>query len=289
VRRPERQVRSSVAVTRFASMVSALVPPRPSYPTYLDHIRTESARFRDVLAGCDPTARVPGCPDWDASDLLWHLTGVQWFWARIIRLRPAAPDDDAGRPERPEAYAALLEVFDACSADLVAQLEAADPAEEAWHWSDDHTVGTTFRRQAHEALIHRLDAEQTAGQVTALDAELAADGVMELFEVMYGGEPPAWGRFEPGDGLVRVELTDRGQEIWVRPGMFFGTDPKSQKNYDGPHLVLSEAGEAAVQVRGEAAALDAWLWRRRDEDGLEVSGDPEVYAAFRAAVGSPLD
>ena len=271
-------------------MVSPSFPPRPSFDTYLDHIRTESARFRTVLADCDPTARVPACPDWDASDLLWHLADVQWFWARTIRLRPAPPDEDAVRPERPESYSGLLEHFDACSADLVAQLEAADPAEEAWHWSGDNTVGTTHRRQAHEALIHRLDAEQVAGVETPLDQALAADGVMELFEIMYGGEPPAWGRFEPGPGLVRVELSDLGQEVWVRPGMFFGTEPESQKNYDGPHLVVGEPGDGATAVvRGDAAALDAWLWKRRGDEGIDISGDEAAYEGFRAAVGGGVD
>jgi hypothetical protein len=46
---------------------------------YLHHLRADSRRFREVLAACDPAARVPGCPDWDAGDLLWHLAGVQWF------------------------------------------------------------------------------------------------------------------------------------------------------------------------------------------------------------------
>jgi uncharacterized protein (TIGR03083 family) len=271
-------------------MATLPTPPRPSFPAYLEHIRTESARFREVLGDCDPRARVPGCPDWDAADLLWHLAEVQWFWATTIRLRPAPPDDDAARPERPEAYSDLLDLFDTCSADLVAQLAAADPGEHAWHWSDEQTVGTSYRRQAHEALIHRLDAEQTADQVTALDAELAADGVMELFEIMYGGEPPAWGRFEPGPGLVRVELSDLGQEVWVRPGMFFGTEPESQKNYDGPHLVVAEPGEGATAVvRGDAATLDAWLWKRRGDEGIDVSGDQAAFEGFRAAVGGGVD
>ena len=65
---------------------------RLDFPVYLEHLRTNSARFRDVLADCDPAARVPACPDWDAGDLLWHLAGVQWFWASVIRDRPAAPD-----------------------------------------------------------------------------------------------------------------------------------------------------------------------------------------------------
>ena len=159
--------------------------PRLEYPTYLDHIRTESARFRAVLADCDPSARVPTCPDWDAADLLWHLAGVQLFWAKVVRHRPASPDDpEIGEEEaaqRPESYAELLDAFDDYSHALATELERADPEAEAWHWSGDNRVGTSYRRQAHEALIHRIDAELTAGvPVTPLDPALADDGVAEV-------------------------------------------------------------------------------------------------------------
>ena len=59
----------------------------------------------------------------------------------------------------------------------------ADPADEAWHWSSDHPVGASIRRQAHEALIHRLDAEETArARSPPLDPALAADGVVEALD-----------------------------------------------------------------------------------------------------------
>lgn len=263
---------------------------RLDFPDYLDHLRSDSARFRAVLADCDPAARVPACPDWDAADLLWHLAGVQRFWAGRIRSRPAAPSEaDTAEPDRPGSYAELLTYFDEQSADLIAQLEAADPAEPAWSWAPEQTVGFTFRRQAHEALIHRLDAEQAAGAVSPLDPRLAADGVAELLDVMYGGEAPDWGRTEMGEALVRIELTDVGESLFVRPGMFYGTDPDSGKNYDGPHLMLAEPGDGAALVRGKAADLDAWLWKRRGADGIEVSGDRAVYDAMMAAVSQPLD
>ncbi|MDN4175448.1 maleylpyruvate isomerase family mycothiol-dependent enzyme [Nocardioides sp. SOB77] len=261
------------------------------YPVYLDHIRTESRRFRDVLAGCDPAARVPACPDWSAGDLLWHLTEVQWFWARTVRTRPAPPAEDVAGPERPATYDGLLAAFDEHSAALVAELEAAGPDAEAWHWAPVQTVGTSYRRQAHEALIHRLDAEQAAGAVTALDPALAADGVLELVDVMYGGEAPPWGRIEPSEHLVRIDLLDRDASIWVRPGTFLGTEPESGKCYDVPHVqVVDGLGtEPSAVVAGTAADLDAWLWNRRDDRGITVSGDPAAYDAFRAAVSQPLD
>lgn len=261
------------------------------YPVYLDHIRAESRRFREVLATCDPDARVPACPDWTAADLLWHLAGVQWFWARTVRTRPAPPSEDVLEPERPATYDGLLAAFDEHSSSLVAELEAAGPDAAAWHWAPVQTVGTSYRRQAHEALIHRLDAEQTAGSVTPLDPALAADGVLELVDVMYGGDAPGWARFEPSEHLVRIDLTDRDAAIVVRPGTLLGTDPDTGEVHDGPHLcVVDEPGAAAsAVVAGAAADLDAWLWNRRDHAGITVSGDPAAYDAFRAAVSQPLD
>lgn len=258
--------------------------------SYLDHLRSDSRRFRDVLADCDPDAAVPACPEWTASDLLWHLGEVQSFWGRVIRDRPLGPDDTWQSPARPEDVPGLLAFFDESSTALVTALEQADPAESAWSWAPEQTVGFTFRRQAHEALIHRLDAEQTAGEVTALDAGLAADGVSELVEVMYGGAPPEWAEFTPAGGTVELHLTDVGERLQVQPGDLAGVDPSDGEDVTGPHLVLIEAdGDPAATVSGAAADLDAWLWRRRGDAGITVSGDRDSYDRFRAAVDQPLD
>jgi len=263
---------------------------RLDYPDYLRHLRAESRRFRDVLAGCDPAARVPGCPEWNAADLLWHLAGVQRFWGTTIRTRPLGPDPDATEPDRPESYDGLLEAFDTSSAALITALDGADPSEQAWSWSTEQTVGFTFRRQAHEALIHRLDAEQTAGQVTPLDAALAADGVEECLDVMYGGAPP-WGEFAPLPHFVQVDLSDRDESVWVQIGRFTGTDPSDQVVYDDDDIrVVPDPGTAAdTVVHGSAAALDAWLWRRTDDRDIRITGDRNVYDHFRTAVHHPIN
>jgi uncharacterized protein (TIGR03083 family) len=262
---------------------------RLTFDRYLAHLRTESARFRDVLAACDPRAQVPGCPDWSAADLLWHLAEVQWFWGTTIRSRPAAPDEDAPGPERPASYDGLLAAYDDYSAALVSELEAADPAEPAWTWSQEQTVGFTFRRQAHEALIHRLDAEQAAGRVTPLDPELAADGVDECLDIMFGGAPP-WGEFAPLPHHVRIDLADRDESIWVQIGRFTGTDPDDGVHHDTDDIrvVPAPGTDADAAVRGPAAALDAWLWRRGDDSEVRVTGDRRVYDHFRLAVNQPI-
>jgi len=254
--------------------------------TYLEHIRVESARFREVLADCDPAARVPTCPDWSAEDLLWHLTTVQWFWSSIVIDRPTEVDE-AQEPERPAAYAEVLRAFDHWSAALAGALDGIAPADEAWTWSDDHTVGFILRRQAHEALIHRVDAELTAGARSDLPAELAADGVHEVLGVMYGGCPP-WGSWEPLPHYVRVDCTDTGHEIWVQFGLFSGIDPDSGDEIadeEDFHVVdAPEDIEPDVVIDGPAGALDAWLWHRGDEDELSVVGDAEVRSRFLAII-----
>lgn len=261
---------------------------------YLDHIRAESARFRAVLADCDPGARVPSCPDWDAADLLWHLTKVQRFWAGRVVDRPAEPleGEEAYDAERPASYDELLAGFDVASRSLTDALDGLDPATAAWTWSDDHTVGFILRRQAHEALVHRLDAELAAGTSSEVDPRLAADGVAEVIGVMYGGCPP-WGSWEPLPHHVRLDCTDTGDELWVRLGLFSGTDPDSGQVISGEedcHLIEAPADlEPDVVIDGPAAALDAWLWHRGDERDLSIVGDVAVLDRFRAIVASPIN
>jgi uncharacterized protein (TIGR03083 family) len=273
--------------------------PRLEYPTYLDHIRQESARFRAVLADCDPTARVPSCPDWDAADLLWHLAGVQLFWARILQHRPHTPDDpeiaDEPEAQRPESYAGLLDAFNDFSHALVTELERADPEAEAWHWSGDNRVATTYRRQAHEALIHRIDAELAAGvPVAPLDPALADDGVAEVLGVMYGGAPP-WGTFTPTGETVAVRMTDTGTDLQVALGTFSGTDPDSGTTYENEDdISLVDAGaEPVATIAGTAADLDAWLWKRNigwaDDDRIRVEGDRGTIEKLQAILGQPIN
>jgi uncharacterized protein (TIGR03083 family) len=246
---------------------------------------------------------VPTCPDWDAADLLWHLAGVQLFWAKVLRHRPATPDDaeisEEPPAQRPESYADLLEAFDDYSHALVTELERADPEEEAWHWSGDNRVGTTHRRQAHEALIHRVDAELTAGvPVTPLDAALADDGVAEVLGVMYGGCPP-WGSFSGSGETVAVHMSDTGTELLVGLGTFTGTDPDSGTTYeDEDDLSLVDGGsEPVATITGSAADLDTWLWKRDPDlspglhagDRIQVEGDRLVFEKLSGILGQPLN
>ena len=64
-----------MATPSVRSMNTRLTPT-----AYLDHIRSESARFRAVLADTDPTAPVPSAPDWtDFNESDPGMTLLQLF------------------------------------------------------------------------------------------------------------------------------------------------------------------------------------------------------------------
>jgi uncharacterized protein (TIGR03083 family) len=247
---------------------------------YLDHLHRESRRFAAALAGADPAAPVPTCPDWTAADLLWHLTEVQWFWGTIVGERLQDPSSaEATKPARPDAYAELAELFGTATGRLsVALAEGADTTA-VWTWASDRSVGFIRRRQAHEALIHRLDAELVGGEPGLMDAALSADGVDELLRVMWA-ELPGWATFTPSGGEVLLAATDTGDAWLAVLGRFTGTSPTSGRTYDEPTITVADPAPAAApaaRVRGTAAALDRWLWNRGDA-GLERTGDPAALA-----------
>jgi uncharacterized protein (TIGR03083 family) len=247
---------------------------------YLTHLARDSARFVEVLRQAPAGARVPTCADWDADNLLWHLTTVQWFWGMIVgRALTASADVEAlEHNARPGDREELIASFRRASDDLVRHLRAAPPDMPAWTWSDEQSVGFIRRRQAHEALIHRLDAELTVSDRTPMDAGLSADGVDEILRVMYGSTRSR-GHFTPdATGTVRVRGTDMARSWLLTLGQLTGTDDDDAA-HDGPGLVVAESdtGEpAAATVSGAAADLDCWLWHRPSAGQLERSGDPLV-------------
>ena len=257
----------------------------PAAVDFLAAIRTESLRFHECLSGVDPTASVPTCPDWNAADLVWHLTEVQWFWAAIVRDRLSSPEGaKASIPTRPSDHLELLRLCAQASSNLGAELADLAADTPMWTWSDDRTAGFILRRQAHEALIHRLDAEVVGGRSTAIDAHLAADGVDEALRVMYA-ESPEWGAFMPSDLVGTVTATDVGRSWGISLGRFVGTSPESGTAHDEEVLQVSEpTDDGCFDVRGTAASLDTWLWNRPTMKQIDFGGDRAALDEFRNLV-----
>jgi uncharacterized protein (TIGR03083 family) len=219
---------------------------------------------------------------------LWHLTEVQDFWTWVVQHRPSAPDDYTD-PKRPTSYGDMLAAFDERTSALSAALAEASPEQPAWTWSDDHTVGFIMRRQALEALVHRVDAEQTAGTSSPLEPRLAADGVEEVLDVMYGG-CPEWGEFSPLPHYLRVDVTDVDESVWVQLGRFSGTDPDGMHHdEDDIHVVPEPDAEPDAVIRGTSDALLKRFWRRGDGADIHLAGDLKIVDHFRQVIHQPLN
>lgn len=245
---------------------------------FLAHLRSDSATFRAALARTDPATRVPTCPDWDAADLLWHLTEVQHLWGVVVRDKLTDPEQaEADKPERAERYEDLLAQFDEAQTILVEALDGTADEVPVWTWFEpDRSVGFVRRRQAHEALIHRVDAELTVGGVTEIDPSLAADGVLEVLQAMYG--PPDWATHELDGPVGRIAITDTSDEWLVRLGHWSGHSPNTGKTYAGePALTIVEGGEPVFEVSAPARDLDCWLWNRPAVGDIALDGDVTAF------------
>lgn len=244
---------------------------------FVDVIRSESARFSECIRTGDLDASVPSCPDWTLADLAWHLTEVQAFWGSIavdLLLDPS----DIGKPARPSDDE-LADLFDGMSTRLVEALERHPAETRCWTWDENGwTIGWVRRRQAHEALIHRVDAELAVGNRTPVDGDLAADGIDELLRVMIDGIPE-WATFIPDETFATLSIDD-GPAYGLRFGRIVGTGPDSGKEYDFESFLLAEP--KGTLISGSAVALDLWLWGR-DTRGVRCE-DQELLERIRAIV-----
>ncbi len=255
----------------------------------IDHltvIHDETERLIDAVTAVDPSSPVPSCPDWTADDLLWHLTEVHAFWAGILS-SGALTDEQSGtieaaKPARPDAREDVVALLRRETDTLIDQLSNRPDDQPAWSWfPSDQTVGFTRRMQVHEAVMHRIDAELTAGRpVTLIPTEVAADSMRHVIEVMFSW----WGTlpgfvFTPGSGLVSLDASDSAP-LLVQPGRWTGVGESGQ-SYDQPGLVIVEGGgDPVARTSGTAEELARWLWGRGAEPTSE--GDATALDAVRA-------
>lgn len=255
---------------------------------YLDHLTRESTRFGDVLRDAPPSAHVPTCPDWTGDDLLWHVAGsVFTFWTAVVRLRDITAVEAVPDPDRPDSRDALLEFWARSRADMIEALRGVDDAEPMWTWSSDHTAGFVKRRMAHELLIHRVDAELTAGDRSPVDAAFASDGVDEILRHFFGNVPEwaTWDGGAPAGPIGRVVALDTGAEWTVQLGSLSGTDPDGRHYAAEPAVMLRNSDEpASFAVQGSAADLDLWLWNRPTVGEIATDGDAPDLEQMQAMV-----
>jgi hypothetical protein len=120
----------------------------------------------------------------------------------------------------------------------------------------------------HETSIHRVDAEQAAGQAVLVEPALAADGIAENLATYF----PILTAAQPLDRRLAVELVATDVDAcWTV--ICEGKDV----------LVTTEPAPTQATVRGRAELLYLWLWGRSLDDRPELTGDLATAESFREA------
>ena len=233
---------------------------------YLDAIRTNATTLVDAAEAAGLDAPVPTCPEWTVADLLGHIGRVhRWAAGNVDRAPDEGfwPGNEIEIPEPPQRPGWVRDGAVALAAAL--DRPADGPA---WTWIPPNTIGFWQRRQAHETAMHRVDAESTRGAVEPIEAELAADGIDELLEII-GNHP-----FRPapsGEGeSLHFHCTDVDGEWLVRL-------VPTGIEVEWMHT------KADVAARGAASDLLCWLQGRGPVERLEVFGDEALLARWREA------
>ena len=234
-------------------------------PTYLrERLAEEFALLAAAAREVSPTAPVPDCPGWTAADLITHVTHVYLHKTESMRRgkspEPWPPDLSGEEP---------LAALDRAYAQLAQELATRPPEEPSPTWYEpDQSVGFWTRRMVHETIVHRIDAERSAGStVSPVAADLAADNVDEALTTMlvygYDGWPEdfaAVGRLaEPvtivvGDSSFTVRQTPEG-------------------------VIVDDGRDAGATVSGEPVDVVSWLWGRGG--AASVRGNAQHAAQLR--------
>lgn len=249
-------------------------------PGYIAALRREGELLGAAAERAGMAAAVPSCPGWAVRDLLKH-TGYVHRWATGIVAgglgRPPGGESEAEVLSQGPGDAELPGWFREGHAALVRALSEAPPDLDCWAFlAAPSPLAFWARRQAHETAIHRADAEQAAGRASAsvFEPAFAADGVDELI-MGFLARSIRRGNWPGLDGSLAIHAAD---------GAAGGAD------WAGADWVvaggLAEAGvsrgtgPAGCDVTGPAREVYLTLWNRRPTDGLQVTGDPGILAAF---------
>src|SRR5262245_6194050 len=138
------------------------------HATHCDLLEAELGNVDAAFRAADPAAQVPSCPDWTVAQLATHLGSVH-RWAQTIvaeHHQKWLPCSDAtvdvpGGNSGADDWADWLAVG---GETLVDTLRRADPDDPVWVWGADRHVRWWSRRQLHETVVHRVDAELAAGR-----------------------------------------------------------------------------------------------------------------------------
>jgi len=234
-------------------------------------LRREGGLLAGAADGTSMDAAVPTCPGWVLRDLVRHV-GMVHRWATVYlgqcRMTVLTEDEEREQLEpAPDGDDRLVDWYRAGHAVLVDALSDAPADLECWHFMPAPSpLAFWARRQAHEAAIHRVDAESASGRLTPFDPAFAVDGIDEMLNGFMPRRVKRLRTERPRS--LYLHATDTGDDWLIR------LDPRQVR-------VSNETGPADCAVHATAGELYVLLWNRRSTDGLRVDGDDELLAHWR--------
>jgi len=259
---------------------------QPGRAEFFAEILASAAQLAEIASTFDPELRVPTCPDWNLRQLATHVGRVHRWAAEIVSTRAAEriPFDSVPDGKYPAAAADRADWLTAGADRVIAAITAAGD-EPVWAFGRIAPASFWARRQAHETLMHRVDAEMAVGRAAVLDAELAADGVDEwlgsVTDPRYRQRGDGSAALPVGAALhLRATGTGEAGEEAAAEWVIRSTDD-GLSVHRGP-------GRADVGVCGPADRLLLVLVRRlpADDPAITVTGDRERLTSWLA--GTPF-
>lgn len=209
-------------------------------------------------------APVPTCPAFTIDDLAAHVGSFSGFWTHVLcegSGRPKTPFTEAPGDEGRVSWLTVL------AGHLVVELRATPADTTTWTWYEpDQSAGFIARRCANELAIHRVDAEVARGSASPVEADLAVDGIEEVFVLIENGSRVGDDR---GAGeTLHLHGTDHDWAEWMITL--------------GPEGVAVERshGKGDLALKGPVSDLEMLLYQRPTTGEVEHFGDDAVLAAF---------
>lgn len=234
---------------------------------HADHVRAlhgEIEAFVAAVRDADLTIDVPTCPGWDLAELIRHQGRVhrwaEWHVRHLATERHATDEIGLEFPADEGLVAWLVE-----GGNLLADtLAGCDPDAPMWAWGDDQHARFWSRRQLHETVVHRADAQLARGTEPSIEPTVAVDGVDELLDNL-----PHAAYFAPNVSQLRGSGESIHLHCTDTDGEWMITLESDGFRYDHTH------GKGTVAVRGTAGDLLLLSYNRRtrDDERFAVFGD----------------
>jgi uncharacterized protein (TIGR03083 family) len=234
---------------------------------YVEHTRAverECEAFVIALAEGPMDALVTSCEGWKVADLAAHVGSFCGFWTHVLC-------EGTGRPKtrftEPPTGDELVPWMAELAGYLVDELRATPSSTEVWTWFPaDHTAGFVARRCANELAVHRTDMEVARGNHTPIAADLAVDGIDEVFEALLSVCE------HKGAGTGRT-LALVGADVPKAWRVTLGHD---RIGVERPSVDAPELAASSLVVTATASDLELTLYHRPTLSPVDMEGDYTV-------------